>query len=136
MKKRSRFRNYLSLEAFVILLVILSFRVIPDRKVASLFTSFLFIGSTLGLMYWETRYPDYRKRASFWGLLVFLVFSAVPVFLMRVLNWDMEFDAITVAGISGAEMHKASNYVFIIMMLCFFIDSYLERVRETQEPKA
>lgn len=87
-------------------------------------------------MYWETRYPDYRKRASFWGLLVFLVFSAVPVFLMRVLNWDMEFDAIRVAGISGAEMHKASNYVFIIMMLCFFIDSYLERVREMQEPKA
>jgi uncharacterized membrane protein len=132
MKKRNRFRNYLSFEALVILLVILSFRVIPDKKTASMVTSFLFIGSSLGILYWETRYADYRKRASFWGVLVFLVFSAIPVFLLRVLNWDMAFDDIQVAGITGTEMHKFSNYVFILMMICFFIDSYLERIRERE----
>ncbi len=132
MKKRNRFRNYLSLEVLVIVLVTLSFRVIPDKKTASMVTSFLFIGSSLGILYWESRHADYRKRASFWGVLVFLVFSAIPVFLLRVMNWDMNFDEIQVAGISGAQMHTAANYVFMLMMMCFFIDSYLERLRESQ----
>lgn len=132
MKKRSRYRNYLSLEALVILSVILSFRIIPDKKTASIVTSFLFIASSAGIMYWETRYPGFKKRASFWGALGFLLFSALPVFLMRVLNWDMPFEEIQFLGISGAEMHKISNYVFILMMVCFFIDSYLERVKEKE----
>jgi len=132
MKKRNRFRNYLSLEALVILLVILSFRMIPDKKTASMVTSFLFIGSTLGILYWETRYPDYRKRASFWGALGFLLLSALPVFFMRIFNWDLAFDDILVAGVSGAEMHKISNYIFMMMMLCFFVDSYRERLKERE----
>jgi hypothetical protein len=132
MKKRNRFRNYLSLEALVIVLVILSFRIIPDKKTASMITSFLFIASSIGIAYWETRYPEFKKRPSFWGPLAFLIFSALPVFFMRISHWDMPFDEIQVAGVSGAEMHKYSNYVFILMMMCFFIDSYLERIKERE----
>ncbi len=136
MKKRNRFRNYLSIEAFVIVLVLLSFRMMDDKKIASVFASLLFIGSTLGILYWETKFADYRKRPSFWGPIVFLVFSALPVFLMRVLNWNMDFNDVQVLGITGGQMHKASSYVFGLMLVCFFIDSYLANVRERQQTEA
>lgn len=133
MKKRSRFRNYLSVEALVVALVLLAFKVIPDKRTASLITSFLFIASSAGIVYWETRYADFKKRPSFWGAATFLVLSALPIFALRLIYWDLPFDEIQVAGVTGAEMHKISNYVFILMLVSFFIDSYLEQVKSKEE---
>jgi hypothetical protein len=132
MRKRNRFRNYLSIEALVIVLVIISFRFIPDKKMASILTSLLFIGSSAGILFWETKFSDFKKRPSFWGALGFLLLSALPVFGMRLLNWDIPFDEIQIAGVTGAQMHKASNYVFMLMMACFFVDSYLQQVKDRE----
>lgn len=136
MRKRNRFRNYLSIEAFVIVLVLVGFRVIPDKKLASVFASLLFIGSSAGIMFWEMKFPGFKRRPSFWGALGFLVLSALPVFGMRLLYWDIPFDEIQIAGVTGAQMHKASNYVFILMMVCFFIDSYLQTVKDRESQDA
>jgi hypothetical protein len=133
MKKRNRFRNYISLEAVVIFLVLLTFRVVPDKKLASVITSIFFIGSSVGIMIWEMKYPGYKKRISFWGCAGFLLLSAIPIFLMRILNWNLSFEEIQFAGISGAEMHKLSTYVFFLLMVCFFVDSYLERLKEKDQ---
>ena len=133
MRKRNRFRNYLTFQALVILLVIAAFRFIPDKKAASVVTSLLFIGTSVAILWRETRFPDYRKRASFWGVLFFLLVSALPIFALRLIYWDMSFEEISLAGVSGADMHRASSYVFILMMVCFFIDSYLEQVKERQQ---
>jgi hypothetical protein len=130
MKKRNRFRNYLSLEALVILLVLLCFRVIPDKKLASLVTSFLFIASTVGLLYWETRFEGFKKRPSFWGMMIFLIVSALPILAVRLIYWDLPFEQIQIGGLTGDQMHKSSSYVFGLMLVCFFIDSYQEQHRE------
>ncbi|MEZ0392794.1 MAG: hypothetical protein ACAH59_11310 [Pseudobdellovibrionaceae bacterium] len=132
MKKRNRFRNYLSLEALVILLVIGSFKVIPDKRTASLFASFLFISSSLAILYWETRTENFKKRASFWGALGFLVFSALPILALRLIYWEMPFEEIQMGPITGADMHKYANYVFFLMMVCFFVDAQMERVKEKE----
>lgn len=132
-RKRNRFRNYLSIQAFVIVLVILSFRLIPDKKLASVLTSLLFIGSSAGIMFWEMKFKGFKKRPSFWGALGFLGLSALPVFGMRLLYWDLPFDEIQIAGITGAQMHKASNYIFILMMVCFFVDSYLQQIKDREQ---
>ncbi|PIS11965.1 MAG: hypothetical protein COT73_01090 [Bdellovibrio sp. CG10_big_fil_rev_8_21_14_0_10_47_8] len=132
-KKRNRYRNYLSLEALVILLVMGIFRLVPDVKWASVVAGFLFIGSSLGILYWETRYPDFKKHASFWGVLVFFIFSALPIFILRLWHWDIAFDQVQFLGFSGPELHKTSNNIFILMMVCFFADSYLESKREQEQ---
>jgi len=128
-KQRSRFRNYLSLEALVIFLVLICFQVIPDKKAASIVASFLFLSSSSLILYWETKFPDFKKRPSFWGTLIFLVASVLPIFILRLLYWELPFDQIQLGPITGAEMHKASNYLFMMMMLCFFVDAHLERVK-------
>lgn len=133
MKLNSRFRNYLRLEALVVVLVMLSFRFIPDKKIASLIASTLFIVSTCGILYWEMRLPNFRKRPTFWGALVFLLVSVLPIFSLRLIFWDQPFDQIQIGGMTGAEIHKASNSVFILLLLCIFIDSYLEGVRNREK---
>lgn len=134
-KQRSRFRNYLSLEALVIGLVLVCFQVIPDKKIASVVTSLLFLGSSVLILYWETRHEDFKKRPSFWGTLVFVIASVLPIFSMRLIYWGMPFDEIRLGPLSGAEMHKGSNYLFMLMMICFFIDAHLERVREKENER-
>lgn len=132
MKQRSRFRNYLSLEAFVILMVLLSFRVIPDKKMAALVASGLFLVSTGLILYWETRFADFKKRPSFWGAAVFLAFSVLPIIALRLIYWDLPFDEIRVGPWTGADLHRTSNYFFMGMMVCFFVDAHLERVKQKE----
>ncbi len=132
MKKNNRFRNYMRIEVCVILLVLLCFRVMPDKRMASVITSLLFILSSAGILFWEVRFPQFIKRATFWGILVFLDFSALPLFLLRLAYWDLPFEQIEVFGISGSQMHQASSYVFFVMMTCLFVDSYQEIQRQNK----
>lgn len=133
LQKGNRYRNYLRLEVLVVLLVMACFRLVPDKKIASLIASSLFIVSTLGIMYWErTHTAEYQKRPTFWGATVFLLFSVLPIFFLRLIYWDMPFDEIQVAGVTGAQMHKASNYVFIVLLICLFVDSYMERLKSAK----
>jgi hypothetical protein len=132
MKKRNRYRNYLSLEAAVIVLVILCFKFIPDKKTASIFTSLLFLGSSLGILYWESKFAGYLRRPSFWGVMTFLILSAIPVFGLRMVYWDLPFEQIQVAGLTGQDFHQFSNIVFLLMLVCFFMDSFTENVKARQ----
>ncbi len=130
---RNRYRNYLSVQALVILLVIITFKVVPDKKWASVLTSLLFISVPSAIAYWEARFEGYKRRPSYWGSVFFLVFSALPIFLMRLIFWDMPFDQIEVLGVTGTWMHQASNMVFMLMMVCYFVDSYLETTKARRE---
>jgi predicted ferric reductase len=132
MKKRNRYRNYLSLEAAVIVLVILCFKLIPDKQTASVITSLLFLGSSLGILYWESKFAGYLRRPSFWGVITFLVLSAIPVFGLRLVYWDLPFEQIEVAGFTGPQLHQFSNIVFLVMLVAFFVDSYTENVKARQ----
>lgn len=132
LKLRNPYRNYLSIQAIVIILVIACFHFIPDKKWASVITSFLFIGSSGGIFYYERRLSGYYKRPSYWGALLFLFIGAIPVFVIRLVYWELSFDQIELLGVSGPQMHQFSNYLFMIMMVCFFADSYRETVRARQ----
>lgn len=132
-KNRNRYRQYLSIEALVILLVLGSFRLIPDRQIAAVVASFLFLSSTLGILWWETKYEGYKKRVSFFMLTFFLIFSILPVMGLRFLNWGVPFEDLSLLGLPGQQIHKLSNYLFIGVMIGFFIDSHLEQVKQFEE---
>ena len=126
MKMNSRFRNYLRLEVLVVVLVMASFRLLPDKKTASLLASLFFVLSTLGILYWELRIPGFKQRPTFWGGLVFLFCSVLPILGLRLVFWDMPFEEIQVLHLSGAELHRFSNYFFLLLLVCIFVDSYNE----------
>lgn len=136
MRNRNRYRQYLSIEAGVIILVLASFKFIPDRQIAAVIASFLFLVSTLGIIYWEKKYEGFHKKVSFYALMAFLVLSIIPVMTLRFMNWGIPFENLSMGGIPGTELHKFSNYLFIGLMIAFFIDSHLEQVKSLQRQQS
>lgn len=125
MRKRSRFRNYITMEALVVAGVLLSFHFIPVKEKAALVAGTLFLLSTIFILVYESRFAGFAKRATFWGSLAFLLASAIPIFVLRLMNWGIPFDQLSMMGIPATEWHRFSNYLFLILVVCFFIDDYL-----------
>lgn len=133
MRSRNRYRQYLTIEALVILLVMGSFRFIPDRQIAAVVASFLFLTSTLGILYYESKFPGFPKKVSFYTLLGFLCLSIIPVMSLRFFNWGVPFEELSMLGVAGKDLHKFSNYMFFAVMIGFFVDSHMEQVRQFEE---
>jgi hypothetical protein len=125
MRIRSRFRNYITLEALVVVCVLLSFHLMPVKEKAALVAGTLFLLSTAFIIGYELKFPAAYKRATFWGALLFLIVGAIPIFALRVMNWGVPFDQLSMLGIPAAKLHEFSNYLFLILVVCFFIDDYL-----------
>ena len=136
MRNRNRYRQYLSIEALVILFVLASFRFIPDRQIAAVVASSLFLLSTVGIIYWEMQYEGYQKKISFYALMGFLFLSVLPVMALRFMNWGVPFEQLSIGPLTGPQIHQFSNYFFIALMIAFFIDSHLEQVKSLQRQHA
>jgi hypothetical protein len=123
------------LHAFIAVAVILLFKYIDERKIAALCAGSLFILGPSFVLWNEKRLGLASKRVSWWGALVFLFVSALPIFILRLKYWNESFESISALGISGPQMHKISNYIFIGMLVTFFIDSFLEKKRQVDSLK-
>lgn len=100
-----------------ILVVIFLFRFVPDRQIAATFAGVGFVlWPSLFLMSEFAKYPRIAKLHTI-ILAVFLLFCAVPILLLRVMNWGVPFDQLGILGISGNFIHKTSNYIYIVMLL-------------------
>ncbi len=129
MKLRNRFRNYVNYQALAAVLVFATFFLIAQKQIAALITSSIFFGVSAYILYAESKFVGYKKRITFIATLIFLVGFIVPIFSLRLFNWGTPFNEIVFLGISGQILHQASNYGFILMLVCYFIDSYLEQKR-------
>lgn len=75
--EKKRLMIYIIID-IIILLVIACFRLIEERRIAAMYTSFIFITSALGIMAFEGKHPDRNK----WVLisnLIFLLTAALPI---------------------------------------------------------
>ncbi len=114
--EKKRLMIYIIIDIIVILLVIACFRLIEERRIAAMYTSFIFITSALGIMAFEGKHPDRNK----WVLisnLIFLLTAALPILALRLLFWDQVFDQIQWNGIQAKYLHQASTYLFLFKML-------------------
>jgi hypothetical protein len=130
---RNRYRNYLSMNALVILGVICSFKFIPERQIAAVVASFLFLSSTGSILFFELRRGQWQKRFCFWAALLFLILSIVPIMYLRLSHWGENFQSLSLFGIAGEQMHKFSNWLFMTLMVSLFIDSQIEARRFAAE---
>lgn len=107
----------LLMQILVIIGVIALFRFIPDRKIASIFTTFLFITLSAILCYSEFTKPKRWRNPLFISSGIFLFLIAIPLAISRFLNWEMDFSQIKVWWIEGPKFHGISNYFFILMIV-------------------
>lgn len=128
----NRFRGYMLGQGLLTLGVMMIFRVIGDRQVAGLIAGTLFILGPSIVIGNEIRLGEWKRRASFWGSLAFLALSSLPIFLLRMLNYGQPFESLSLAGISGPRLHQFSNYFFIVILVGFFIDSFMYKKMEVK----
>ena len=120
-KIMNRYRSYLFIQIIVVIFVILAFKTIESKKIAAALNTFLFLASTGYILLKERKIP---KSFTFWGSLAFLILGILPIGLLRLFYWESDFNSVSVAGIfTASELHKFSNYPFVILLVCLFIDS-------------
>jgi hypothetical protein len=125
----SKYRKYIFLQLVIVILVIVTFRVIPEKRVASVVaTTLFFLGAGLVLVS-EGKTAQGRKSFSFLATLIFMVGFILPIIVLRLRSWDGLFEMETLFGVTGGQLHRGSNMAFMAMLACFFFDS-LKEARE------
>lgn len=102
------------------------FTIISDKQVAGVVAGSGFIILPCALIFSELKSRQ-RHVLNIIGASVFLMFSALPIFLLRITNWGIEFKSLTLLGISADGLHRISNVLYLFMAVPVAISWYRER---------
>jgi hypothetical protein len=122
----SKHRKYIFLQLVIVVLVILSFRLIPEKRMASLVATSLFLLGAGFVLLMEAKTSQGRKGLSFLSTLIFVLFFVVPIIVLRIKSWDGVFELESLFGITGGQLHRGSNVAFMVMLSCYFFESLKE----------
>ena len=117
----------------VVAIVISAFKLIPDKKIASLVAGSAFLLSSILISYYEGYVRKEIRSFSFLTTAVFLLLAAIPIFSMRVLFWSSDFQELELLGMKMELLHKVSNYLFMLMLIGYFVDSMRKNIAEAKE---
>jgi hypothetical protein len=104
----------------------LLFAVIPDKKTASVIAGSGFVILPLLILFSEMQKSE-RNLSVIVASSVFFIFSALPIFLLRVLNWEKDFKELSVFGVPSEVLHRASNFLYIVMLIAVGVAFWRER---------
>lgn len=133
-QKRNRYRNYLTVGLLVFLAVLAVFRLIEDRQIAGALAGALFTIVFSTIFLFELRKPAPWTRFTVYGIGLFLVSSALPILILRIVNWGEPWADVSIFGIAATELHFISSRVYVVMMICFFVDSMIEQKKALRGP--
>lgn len=127
----------IGIQGLVILMVMALFKIITDRQVAATGAGLLFVLMPLGVVFFLNRHKVptgllwYFFLVQFWGLF------AVPIFLLRIMNWGVSFDQLSILGIPGPVLHQWSSKSYIMMMVgtCLQAWRWGKDLKNTKKPE-
>lgn len=122
--RRNRFSIYLTFQAVVIAAVMVIFRTIPDRKIAATLAGFLFVGLPLALMIYENKKAGWTHKLWFAAALQFWLLFALPILGLRLFNWDIDFNQLSLLGIPGPFLHEWSSKSYMLWMVATLVTSW------------
>lgn len=122
------YRNQTIILGLWIVVIICLFKFINSKEVASVFAG-------VGFIVWPTLFLIYeltnkKNKIHLAALLIFLCLSALPIFLMRIFNWGTNFSDLSLLGIPMEAFHRASNGLYILMLVSS-LSRYLVERRKT-----
>ena len=124
--KKINYRNQLIILFVWILVVGLLFSTIADKPLAGVIagTGFNIIPV---LFLWAELKKKPRYGLHILTLLLFLVLSALPIFILRIFNWGIDFKQLSLFGISSDFLHRSSNIIYFFMIISAAIGFYREK---------
>ncbi|MGZ3804963.1 MAG: hypothetical protein ACXVB4_12180 [Pseudobdellovibrionaceae bacterium] len=114
--RQKRFLIYLIVEFALIISVVFIFKLNSNVKLASVQAGILFILLPMVLGGIEWKRAGFFRKSFYIGLLQFWVLFALPILGLRLLNWDVAFNELSVLGVQGTILHKYANFSYILMM--------------------
>jgi hypothetical protein len=109
------YRSQVLILAVWIVVVTLLFKLISDRQIAALIAGTGFILLPLWILVTEVK--SEKNKIHIFIILFFLLSSALPVFLLRVMNWGTEFNSLDILGVPAGAFHKFSNFTYVAMVI-------------------
>jgi hypothetical protein len=109
------YRNQIVILVLWIIAVMALFKFIPDKQVASVVAGMGFV--LFPILFLVSELKGSKQVTHILVLSVFLVFSALPIFFLRIFNWGSDFGSLEILGVSGNSLHKASSYLYMVMLL-------------------
>ena len=102
---------------FWIPVVLFLFRFVNDRQAAAFAAGIGFIVLPTVVLIHEIISRNLRSQLVILSCFQFLIFFAWPIFLLRVLNRETEFNDILFLGISPGILHQYSSWSYLLIVL-------------------
>jgi len=99
-----------------IAIVVMLFKYVPSKQIAGAVAGLGFVLLPSLFLIYELRQPLKNKFYIF-VLGVFLLTNALPIFLLRILNWGVDFSELSLVGIPANKFHGISNIMYLIMLI-------------------
>lgn len=118
--------------------VILLFKIIPEKRVAALFAGAGFLVLPILFLINEFRQKQQTGRFSKLHVFIcgeFLLVSSLPIFLLRILNWDADFSQLSVMGIEANLLHRFSNTNYMLLLASAAYLAFTAWRNEKSQPK-
>ncbi|MBX9766004.1 MAG: hypothetical protein K2X47_01925 [Bdellovibrionales bacterium] len=124
-----------------VILVIVLFRIIPEKKIAATVAGLTFIGTSLALAMLAHRGRPVgsvlpSRSLTFWVSLGFLVLVAIPMVAVRALNWSADFSDLTIWGLPGPVFHMWSSKLFVLQPLAVVIDAGIVFINQKKKTRS
>jgi hypothetical protein len=134
--KKLAYRYQLLILILWIPAVMLIFKIVAEKRMASVFAGlgFVFIPLIFFILEWIRLKKNNGSKLHFILCAEFLVISAVPILLLRLLNWDADFGQLTLFGFSSMAHHKFANVNYMALIISAAYLSYKEWTNEKSQP--
>ncbi|HPI39604.1 MAG TPA: hypothetical protein PLJ21_02295 [Pseudobdellovibrionaceae bacterium] len=111
----------------VMLLVPLLFSFIQHPRIAALFAGALFL--LVGVLTVRQGLYTKNKILIFFSFL-FLGLFVLPIFILRILDWDANFQAMSFLGIPLSWLHEYSKWIYVLLLLSSFRARWIQSSSE------
>ncbi|MEQ1723015.1 MAG: hypothetical protein ABL930_07540 [Pseudobdellovibrio sp.] len=109
------YRNQIILLVLWIFVVTAMFKLISDRQIAALIAGSGFI--LLPVVFLISELKHQKNKIHIFTLVLFLGVSAFPIFALRLLNWGVQFDTLSILGVQASFLHKISSYLYMLVLI-------------------
>ncbi len=109
----------------------LSFKMIPDRSLASIVAGSMFVALGVTILTLGMRDRAFRKTFTFWLGLIHLFVISLPMMGTRIATFGADFHSIKILGlIPGPEFHRMSEMFYVVLVIGTVIDRVMFRAEQ------
>ncbi|MCB0385228.1 MAG: hypothetical protein KDD43_07530 [Bdellovibrionales bacterium] len=120
--RRRNFVLFFVLEIFSTALAVLLFKTLEDPRWAGVFAGIGFFVTGLVIVFVSWKWTEKWTLPTFWLAHIHVWVITIPIFLIRIANWETPFNDLVIFGLGGALFHRLSEIIYGLLILATIAD--------------